>query len=73
MQALLSKMGTVRILGKVLEICSNAFYSEGKLTRESRGSSRNNILLSWSLPAFKSLALIFNAQSSPKQIAVHDE
>ncbi|OAY73037.1 hypothetical protein ACMD2_02584 [Ananas comosus] len=71
--ALLSKMGTVRILGKVLEICSNAFYSEGKLTRESRGSSRNNILLSWSLPAFKSLALIFNAQSSPKQIAVHDE
>nr|CAD1833153.1 unnamed protein product [Ananas comosus var. bracteatus] len=71
--ALLSKMGTVRILGKVLEICSNAFYSEGKVTRESRGSSRNNILLSWSLPAFKSLALIFNAQSSPKQIAVHDE
>ncbi|XP_073107829.1 protein virilizer homolog isoform X2 [Elaeis guineensis] len=70
-KVLLFKMGAVRILGKVLKRFSSVFSSDGKLILES--SYKSVTFFSWCLPVLKSLALIFNSQSSINETRVPDK
>lgn len=64
-KTLLLKADVIRTLVNVLQRCNDAYSVDGKLIQEIRVSSRSaSSLLSWTLPLFKSFALIFESRTS---------
>ncbi|GAV74125.1 LOW QUALITY PROTEIN: hypothetical protein CFOL_v3_17606, partial [Cephalotus follicularis] len=64
---LLLDEGVTQILVKVLERCYDESDSDGKQILDSRDSARCGFtLINWCLPAFKSVFLLCNSQTSPQ-------
>lgn len=73
-QALLLKMGIMKILEQTLEQCDEAFILEEKLVSENRmavKSSEN--ILNFCMSSFKSLALIFDSRDTTPNACLYDE
>ncbi|KAJ1294785.1 hypothetical protein BS78_01G173400 [Paspalum vaginatum] len=71
-KALLWKMGFTRILMKLLQNCSSASFSDDKMNF-GRSPSKNDLMLKWRVPLFKSVAYIFSIDPSSNEKAVPEE
>lgn len=58
-QALLWRMGFTRLLSKLLQNCSRASFPYDNQTF-GRAHSKNDLMLKWRIPLFKSIAYIFS-------------
>ena len=72
-QALLLGEGFPQILTRVLESCFDATDSDGWQILDYRNSDKNGFtLISWCIPAFKSISLLFSSRTFSQYNGRHD-
>jgi len=71
-QVLLWRMEFTRILRKLLQNCSRSSFSDDNQTF-GRAPSKNDLILKWRIPLFKSIAYVFSIDTSNNEKAVIEE
>ncbi|EER93923.2 hypothetical protein BDA96_01G201900 [Sorghum bicolor] len=71
-KVLLWRMEFTRILRKLLQNCSRSSFSDDNQTF-GRAPSKNDLMLKWRIPLFKSIACVFSIDTSNNEKAVIEE
>jgi hypothetical protein len=71
-KALLLKMGVTRVLRKILQKCTSESFLDDKMTF-GRPSSSNDLMLTWQIPLFRSIASIFGTSTSNNEKIITEE